>query len=144
MKKTIALLMAIMVFMGIVTAVGCGTVNETTGVTTQTSMTTTATTQTTKESTKETTSERTTATTRITETFDTTDTLIDPTLPLPGLDDPIIDVEPNVPESGTGDNGALGDILDNINNDMRSRKKEITPREKHRKNTASNPMTPTK
>ena len=143
MKKTIALFVAIMVFMGIVTAVGCGTVNETTGATTQTTMTTTVTTT---PTTKESTTERTTQTTTITETetIDTSTAILDPTLPLPDPDNPIIDVEPNVPESGTTDNGALGDIMDNIGNDMRSRKRESGSREKHRKNNISDSMMPTK
>ena len=149
MKKSIALFVAIMALGCIVTAVGCGTVNETTRATTQVTTTMQSTTQTTKE----TNTERTTQTTKIpeTETTDVTDTILDPIPPLPDLDDPIIDVEPNIPDSGTTDNGALGDIFEDndmtqngVNDNMRNRKKNLRSHEKHDKKRSSDSMMPGK
>lgn len=147
MKKTTALFAAIMTLSCIVTAVGCGTVNETTRMTTHASTTMQSTTQTTKETT-----EKSTQTTKRpeTETTEITDTLIDPMLPLPDIDDPIIDIEPNIPDSGTTDNGTLGDIFENnditndIDNNMKSRKRDADSREKHHKSNRSDSMTPVK
>ena len=148
MKKTLVLLMAITIMICIATAVGCGTVNETTRQTTST------TTYTTTHTTSTTVTERTTQTTQTTQTTETvttdlTDTLIDPTFPLPDLNDPITDVEPNVPESN--ETGALEDILDDIgindgnaNDNMRNtRKRDLGSREKQHKKHGSS-MTPSK
>ena len=41
-----------------------------------------------------------------------TELTIDPEFPLPDIDNPVTDVEPNIPESGVDNDGALGDIFE--------------------------------
>lgn len=116
MKKHLTILAAGALLLCLITAFGCGTVNETTKATTP-QPTTSA------ETTDHTSAEMSTTASETTETTgtsaETSDTILDPMLPLPDLDNPMTDVEPNIPESGVDNNGALGDIFDgNGTNDM--------------------------
>ena len=112
MKKLIALLTACVTLICITAAFGCGTANETTKIPTSKNTTSA---QTTESTSTEKTKESTKTTTTESETFITTEPMIDPMFPLPDIADPFTDIAPNIPESGTDGNGALGDIFDGTN-----------------------------
>lgn len=112
MKKYLSVLLAGLALLCLLMAYGCGTTNETTARTTPretTEQTTLSTTETTKP---ETTTERMTTETEPLLTNPETTDIIDPDMTLPDIDNPITDIEPNIPESGVGDNGGIGDIFD--------------------------------
>ncbi len=100
-------------------AVGCGTTTETT-----------------KSTTRATTSSSTTTVTTPTETSSTT-TSSSSEITMPDLDNPITDVEPNIPESGVGDmtDGGMSDIISDMMPGARSGRRDANK---------TNPALPTK
>ena len=112
MKQYLSVLIAGAALLCLLMAYGCGTTDETTARTTPretTAQTTLSTTETTKN---ETTKEHTTTETEPLLTNPETSDIIDPEMTLPDIDNPITDIEPNIPESGVGDNGGIGDMFD--------------------------------
>ncbi len=137
MKKIFSMLTAAVALLFIATAFGCGsTLSDTTNTTTRPTTTEQTTTQTQKESTTEST-ER--------QTSESTSDLI---ATLPDIDNPMTDVEPNIPESGVGDNGGIDDFLDGNDQTQNNSESGSSPadgaRGSNRSNVSPMPSLPTK
>jgi hypothetical protein len=110
MKQYLFVLIAGAVLLCMSMAYGCGTTTETTAKTTPRETTAQTTLSTTEPKKPETTTARTITEPLLTNP-ETTD-IIDPNMTLPDIDNPITDIEPNIPEEGVGDNGGIDDIFD--------------------------------
>jgi hypothetical protein len=128
MKRTLSLILASAMLTCLTTAFGCGTAVETTKETTKSQTTeTTGIPATTKNTEKSTQAPETSTTESAPETM--TEPIMDPDLPLPDIDNPITNVEPNIPESGVDNDGALGDIFEDggMNGDTNGINESNTP-----------------
>lgn len=101
MKRYLSILAAGAALLCVIFAFGCGTGNDTQNSTTRATTAESTTERTTEKSTSEKTEQSTTSAV-------TDESTLDPTLPIPDLDNPMTDIEPNVPDGDIGGNGSEG------------------------------------